>query len=434
MPGKPIQCLKLMKTMNPLILIDEIDKLASEGSGHRGGNPSSSLLELLDPNQNSSFIDYYLDHPVDFSSVLFVCTANDETRIPGPLKDRMEMIPLTGLFVLVFTVVLSFSLLFSPFLFPLTIGYDLREKIVIAKQYLIPKAMEETGFVSEQFKREKEAKEKRRVKQEEESKEKTKENESHEQQQQQKSPENTPMARPRADSIELKNQKEHLINIIESTPGNTTASTSSNIVFAMSETGQGIIIHPKIEKEKDPLEEQIAGNKPIQATAEVIDKKEGLEDTNRTSIPHYVFSDEILEHLIKSYCRESGVRSLEKAINKMIRKLAFDHVEKMESKITEEAEKKENEKKAAVAEIVEKEKKENEEVAITKEIVEKYLGKPVFEDNSMFADEVEEGGVGEERRFPVGVAMGLSVSMFGGSPLYIETSAIPIQHGSFLNG
>jgi Lon-like ATP-dependent protease len=111
MPGKPIQCLKLMKTMNPLILIDEIDKLASEGSGHRGGNPSSSLLELLDPNQNSSFIDYYLDHPVDFSSVLFVCTANDETRIPGPLKDRMEMIPLTGLFVLVFTVGLSFSLL-----------------------------------------------------------------------------------------------------------------------------------------------------------------------------------------------------------------------------------------------------------------------------------------------------------------------------------
>jgi hypothetical protein len=302
---------------------------------------------------------------------------------------------------------------------------------MIAKQYLIPKAMEETGFVSEQFKREKEAKEKRRVKQEEEeSKEKTKENESHEQQQQQKSPEDTPMARQRSDSLELENQKEHLINIIESTPGNTTASTSSNIVFAMSETGQGTIIHPKIEKEKDPLEEQIAGNKPIQATAEVIDKKEGLEEKTGTSIPHYVFSDEILEHLIKSYCRESGVRSLEKAINKMIRKLAFDHVEKMESKITEQAE--EKEKKAVVAEIEEKAEIEKEEVAITKEIVEKYLGKPVFEDNSMFADEVEEGGVGAERRFPVGVTMGLSVSMFGGSPLYIETSAIPIQNGSFL--
>jgi Lon-like ATP-dependent protease len=135
MPGKPVQCLKHTECLNPLILIDEIDKvrgcshiyhltslnyvslsllpLSSQvGKGH-SGDPSSALLELLDPNQNDSFVDHYLDVPVDFSTVilfhsslriisqlnyqvLFVCTANDEGAIPGPLRDRMEMIRLTG--------------------------------------------------------------------------------------------------------------------------------------------------------------------------------------------------------------------------------------------------------------------------------------------------------------------------------------------------
>lgn len=88
MPGKPVLCLKSTGVMNPLILIDEVDKL---GRGY-SGDPASALLELLDPNQNSSFVDHYLDIPLDFSNVLFVCTANDESTIPGPLRDRMEII------------------------------------------------------------------------------------------------------------------------------------------------------------------------------------------------------------------------------------------------------------------------------------------------------------------------------------------------------
>lgn len=93
MPGKVIQCLKKTKTENPLILIDEIDKL---GRGGFQGDPSSALLELLDPEQNMNFLDHYLDVPVDLSKVLFVCTANVVDTIPEPLKDRMEMIDVSG--------------------------------------------------------------------------------------------------------------------------------------------------------------------------------------------------------------------------------------------------------------------------------------------------------------------------------------------------
>ncbi len=93
MPGKVIQCLKKTKTENPLILIDEIDKL---GRGGYQGDPSSALLELLDPEQNVNFLDHYLDVPVDLSKVLFVCTANIMDTIPEPLKDRMEVIEVSG--------------------------------------------------------------------------------------------------------------------------------------------------------------------------------------------------------------------------------------------------------------------------------------------------------------------------------------------------
>ena len=109
MPGKPLQSLKSVACLNPVILIDEIDKLGRSYNG----DPASALLELLDPNQNSSFVDHYLDTPVDFSGVLFVCTANDESTIPGPLIDRMEVIRLSG--------------------------YDLQEKVAIAERYLVPK-------------------------------------------------------------------------------------------------------------------------------------------------------------------------------------------------------------------------------------------------------------------------------------------------------
>ncbi|KAL5996387.1 hypothetical protein ACLOJK_026465 [Asimina triloba] len=92
MPGKMVQCLKNVGTANPLVLIDEIDKL---GRGH-AGDPASALLELLDPEQNANFLDHYLDVPIDVSKVLFVCTANVVEMIPNPLLDRMEIISLAG--------------------------------------------------------------------------------------------------------------------------------------------------------------------------------------------------------------------------------------------------------------------------------------------------------------------------------------------------
>ncbi|KAL9248245.1 hypothetical protein vseg_021589 [Gypsophila vaccaria] len=92
MPGKLVQCLKNVGTANPLVLIDEIDKL---GRGH-AGDPASAMLELLDPEQNANFLDHYLDVPIDLSKVLFVCTANVIDTIPGPLLDRMEVISIAG--------------------------------------------------------------------------------------------------------------------------------------------------------------------------------------------------------------------------------------------------------------------------------------------------------------------------------------------------
>ncbi|KAM5561037.1 lon protease [Rosa sericea] len=92
MPGKMVQCLKNVGTANPLVLIDEIDKL---GIGH-AGDPASALLELLDPEQNANFLDHYLDVPIDLTKVLFVCTANVVETIPAPLLDRMEVISIAG--------------------------------------------------------------------------------------------------------------------------------------------------------------------------------------------------------------------------------------------------------------------------------------------------------------------------------------------------
>lgn len=116
LPGRVIQALKKCQTENPLILIDEVDKI---GRGHQG-DPSSALLELLDPEQNNSFLDHYMDVPVDLSKVLFVCTANMTDTIPRPLLDRMELIELSG--------------------------YVADEKMAIAERFLAPAAKELSGL------------------------------------------------------------------------------------------------------------------------------------------------------------------------------------------------------------------------------------------------------------------------------------------------
>jgi len=115
MPGKLVQSLKEVEVMNPVIMLDEIDKL---GASYQG-DPASALLETLDPEQNVEFLDHYLDMRLDLSKVLFVCTANTLDSIPGPLLDRMEVIRLSG--------------------------YIAEEKLAIAKRHLWPKLLEKTG-------------------------------------------------------------------------------------------------------------------------------------------------------------------------------------------------------------------------------------------------------------------------------------------------
>ncbi|TDG45260.1 hypothetical protein AWZ03_008322 [Drosophila navojoa] len=215
MPGKLIQCLKKTKTENPLVLIDEVDKI---GKGYQG-DPSSALLELLDPEQNANFLDHYLDVPVDLSRVLFICTANVVDTIPEPLRDRMELIEMSG--------------------------YVAEEKVAIARQYLIPQAMKDCGLTEKQ------------------------------------------------------------INITE----------------------------------------------------------------------------DALNMLIRSYCRESGVRNLQKQIEKVIRKVAFRLV-----------------------------KKEGEEFPVNADNLTTFLGKQVFSSDRMY------------NVTPAGVVMGLAWTAMGGSSLYIETS------------
>ncbi|XP_046997376.1 lon protease homolog, mitochondrial-like [Schistocerca americana] len=214
MPGKLIQCLKKTKTENPLILIDEVDKI---GKGYQG-DPTSALLEVLDPEQNHNFLDHYLDVPVDLSKVLFICTANVTETIPEPLRDRMEMIDMSG--------------------------YVAEEKLAISKQYLVPQAMAECGLTQDQI---------------------------------------------------------------------------------------------------------------------------TLEDSS-------------LNTLIKSYCRESGVRNLQKYIEKVLRKVAFKIV-----------------------------RKEAEKVNVTPENLAEFVGKPVFTHDRLY--DVT----------PPGVVMGLAWTAMGGSTLFIET-------------
>ncbi len=121
MPGKMVQALKLCQTMNPVIMLDEVDKM---GRNYQG-DPASALLEVLDPEQNGEFLDHYLDVRCDLSNILFIVTANVLDAIPDPLKDRMEVLRLSG--------------------------YILQEKMEIAKKYLIPRNRKTMGIKSSVF-------------------------------------------------------------------------------------------------------------------------------------------------------------------------------------------------------------------------------------------------------------------------------------------
>lgn len=274
LPGRIIQALKKCQTENPLILIDEVDKI---GKGYQG-DPSSALLELLDPEQNGSFLDHYLDVPVDLSKVLFVCTANMTDTIPRPLLDRMELITLSG--------------------------YVADEKKAIANKYLAPAAKDAAGLQ----------------------------------------------------------------------------------------------------------------NADVQLTEEAI------------------------EELIKSYCRESGVRNLKKQIEKVYRKSALKIVQDLGEEVLPEEEAltkegksalEESEKRSEEAEEAKKEDKEQPateaseaettekprralqvpdtvHVSIGKDNLTDYIGPPVFTSDRLY--EVS----------PAGVAMGLAWTQLGGAAMYIE--------------
>ncbi len=121
LPGRIIQAMKKAGTVNPVLVLDEVDKMGAD----QRGDPANALLEVLDPEQNNTFVDHYIDQPYDLSSVMFICTANDRSTIPAPLLDRMEVIDIAG--------------------------YTRTEKLNIARDYLAPKSLSDHGLTPDRL-------------------------------------------------------------------------------------------------------------------------------------------------------------------------------------------------------------------------------------------------------------------------------------------
>jgi len=292
MPGKMVQCLKKTQTSNPLVLIDEVDKI---GRGHQG-DPASALLELLDPSQNYAFLDHYLDVPVDCSRVLFVCTANVTDSIPGPLLDRMEVIRIAG--------------------------YDLQEKLKIAEDYLVPSAMKEVGLLPDPAKG---------------SEDKT---------------------RTEATTDDSK-------SAVPNQPNAQAINAESNAHAADAHAAA-----------------------PVAPVAEI--EKGALID------------------LIRWYCREAGVRNLQKHIEKICRKLAtkvVEHRETLRSLKPCESPGDSSEQTKEKPEL---------DLRVVPDRLSEYVGKPVFTSDRLYEDIL-----------PAGTVTGLAWTAMGGSVLYAEAAALP---------
>jgi ATP-dependent Lon protease len=121
LPGRIIQAMKKAKVLNPVLVLDEVDKMGTD----QRGDPASALLEVLDPEQNNSFVDHFIDQPYDLSNVMFVCTANDKSAIPAALLDRMEVIDIAG--------------------------YTRTEKLHIARDYLAPRSLSDHGLTPDRL-------------------------------------------------------------------------------------------------------------------------------------------------------------------------------------------------------------------------------------------------------------------------------------------
>eukprot|EP00927_Polykrikos_kofoidii_P081384 TRINITY_DN7869_c0_g2_i1.p1 TRINITY_DN7869_c0_g2~~TRINITY_DN7869_c0_g2_i1.p1 ORF type:complete len:1043 (-),score=224.54 TRINITY_DN7869_c0_g2_i1:387-3515(-) len=290
MPGKMIQCLRKAQTANPVVLIDEVDKI---GYGIHG-DPSSALLELLDPSQNDSFLDHYLDVPVDCSKVLFVCTANITDTIQGPLLDRMEVIRLSG--------------------------YDFNEKVQIAQNYLVPAAMREVGLWQPHS--------------------------------------SLPATAEERNTTGADAERAGTASIAE------TSATSHSAVAAVASTANAALAASGAEA--------------------------------RISLS-------AVEALIRWYCREAGVRNLQKHIEKVCRKLAKKLVERQE--LSEQA---------LLAPATERGEEVVLQLCVTEDQLNDYVGKPPFISDRLY-----------QSNLPSGTVTGLAWTSMGGSVLYVESTALP---------